>query len=435
MRLSHNCRIKTYPDGSVSLLAASRPFGGGEYSPRREDAPLRPPHGPEADSEGAYSALERVAIQDDGPDPSWGLSAEANRRRAQRRARVAVKDLGLCNPWKYFVTLTLDRRKVDRYDAAAVVRHLNRWLDNQVRRHGLAYVLVPEHHKDGAIHFHGFFNDAISGVDSGHRDAGGHTIYNLPAWSWGFSTAIELYGERRAAVGYVCKYVTKQQDRIGGRWYYSGGALRRPVVEWCDVDFQRLSAGREMFAVDGLPETRFVAMDFAHKNLVSNALGIQESCERLTISGLSPAVCGVDAATGEAVELSKMTQEKFEDEGVAHDNGIPFESGDSARFGGADEAKRADRRDGFTHGASGVGRAGAQDGAIEAVYVGDGEKDREAPPMRPALGPFTSYRRAGRACVGVPRREAGDPQDPAGGLERYQTRIPGFPFASERWDT
>ncbi|MFQ7854076.1 MAG: hypothetical protein ACLRIS_01925 [Flavonifractor plautii] len=56
---------------------------------------------------------------------------------------------------------------MNRYDVREVTRHLNHWLDNQVRRKGLAYVLVPERHKDGAIHFHGFFNDALEARDSG----------------------------------------------------------------------------------------------------------------------------------------------------------------------------------------------------------------------------------------------------------------------------
>ncbi len=178
--------------------------------------------------------------------------------RAKRRARSNVYDLALCNDFKYFVTLTLDGDKIDRYDPAEVTRHLSYWLDNHVRRHGLKYVLVPELHKDGAIHFHGFFNDALSVVDSGTilppgggrprrprspaqraawLELGGKVIYNLPRWGWGFSTAVELTGERRRAIAYVCKYITKGDHKIGGRWYYSGGDLRRPVVYLCNVDF------------------------------------------------------------------------------------------------------------------------------------------------------------------------------------------------------
>ena len=277
MELLHNCRIKRYPDGSAEVIAASAPFGGGEIrtDPLRYDGDA-PAMDPDAGlpplmararriqrQEAAYASLERTAIQEEGRE-SEGQEARqrASRARAQRRARVAVRDLGLCNDWAYFVTLTLDPQRINRYDPAEVVRHLNHWLDNRVRRDGLAYVLVPEHHKDGAIHFHGFFNDALPVVDSGHHDQGGHAVYNLPAWGWGFSTAIALYGERAAAVGYCCKYVAKQQEKIGGRWYYSGGKLRRPAVEWCDVDFDALADAQdaEPFTIEGLPWSRFVRL-------------------------------------------------------------------------------------------------------------------------------------------------------------------------------
>ena len=108
--------------------------------------------------------------------------------RALRRARAQVRELALANDLGLFVTLTLDGSVIDRYDMAAITKKLNVWLDNQVRRRGLAYVLVPERHKDGAIHFHGLFNDALEVVDSGHTDKEGHTIYNLPRWPLGFTT-------------------------------------------------------------------------------------------------------------------------------------------------------------------------------------------------------------------------------------------------------
>lgn len=346
----HNCRIKRYPDGSAAIVAASAPFGGGEVrqEPSRYDRDGVPQDiwdvlgiSSVQRQEDAYEALERAAIQDDGVDErAAGARARANLDRARRRARSAVRDLGMCNDWSWFVTLTLDPQRINRYDPAEVVRHLNHWLDNHVRRHGLKYVLVPEHHKDGAIHFHGFFNDALPVVPSGHRDKGGHPIYNLPSWGWGFSTAIGLYGCRAAAVAYCCKYVAKQQEKIGGRWYYSGGKLRRPEVSWCDVDFAALCAVQDarQFQVEGLPRTRFVALR------TDGVLTSQESCEvnrqedqggaqdpregggnqnEFTISGLSPAPAAPPAPGPAAAPGRPMTPEKSGGEEPHHDHGIP----------------------------------------------------------------------------------------------------------------
>lgn len=215
-------RCRVYPaTKTFEIMAASRPiFGSGWESEDRQ----RP------DSKAGAG----------GPDD-----------RALRRARRRVQDLALSNTFDYFVTLTLDKTRVDRYDADAVGAKLRRWLSNQVQRHGLRYILVPELHRDGAIHFHGFFNDALPVVDSGRMtnapghgrpvkprsaaqrarwiDAGARPVFNLPGWSLGFTTAVELYGSYPAAVGYVCKYIAKDSRKVGGRWFYHGGGLAEPV--------------------------------------------------------------------------------------------------------------------------------------------------------------------------------------------------------------
>ena len=204
-----NGRLKTYPDGTVELLVCDRPIFG-------------------------LSGWEEVSEKSDkektGSDDSVG-----HIERSQRRARQQIKDYALCSDFSYFVTLTLDKEKIDRYDMAEIVKRLRIWLDNRVRRKGLRYILVPERHKNGAVHFHGFFNDVLNVVDSGHTDKGGHKIYNLPDWDFGFTTAIKLYGEYEKAVAYVCKYVGKSSEKIGGRWYYSGGDLKLPAVDFVDV--------------------------------------------------------------------------------------------------------------------------------------------------------------------------------------------------------
>ena len=199
-------RVKSFPDGSREVMACSRPIFRAEGWEQRDKSPRR-----KTGSGGGDTA------------------------RAMRRARAQVRDLALSNLFTHFVTLTLNQAQVDRYDMGAITRKLNAWLSNQVQRRGLKYVLVPERHKDGAIHFHGFFNDAVRAVPSGHADKGGHPIFNLPGWTLGFTTAIQLYGDYHAAVGYVCKYIGKQGEKPGGRWYYSGGQLTRPEVTYADV--------------------------------------------------------------------------------------------------------------------------------------------------------------------------------------------------------
>lgn len=229
--------MKVYPNGRRKIIAASKPIFGGkgwELSDKWDSSPRK-------------QRKEQ--------------SSATDILRSKRRAAAKLRDYALCNDFRYFVTLTLDAAKIDRYDLAGVVRKLRTWLDNRVRRCGLKYVLVPEEHKDGAFHFHGFFNDAVEVADSGTMIVGAgkpkrprskkereewladcaKVVYNLPDWALGFSTAIELYGDYDAAIGYVSKYITKQGEKLGGRWYFSGGDLKTPeVVELRDVDYYEI---------------------------------------------------------------------------------------------------------------------------------------------------------------------------------------------------
>lgn len=220
--MGHNSIMYRYPCGSVDIICSS---SGGFGFKGWEEAAAEP-------QQRAKPAKREKGKKSEGEDLL----------RSMRRARAKLRRLALANEFEYFVTLTFDPQKVDSFDAAAVARVLNRWTDNMVRRNGLRYVVVPELHESGRIHLHGFFaGSGLRVVDSGHVDNCGETVYNLPQWGYGFSTAIRLRGEYAAAVGYVCKYIGKHdQQRIMGRWYYSGGDLKEPERIDLDLDYREL---------------------------------------------------------------------------------------------------------------------------------------------------------------------------------------------------
>lgn len=241
--------VYAYPSGDFDILCASDMlFTEDGYEPAEGKR-----------REGAAPAAREAGKKSEGADML----------RSARRARSKLRRLALSNEFSHFVTLTLDPAKIDRCDPVSVQRALSTWLSNMVQRHGLKYVIVPEQHKDGAWHFHGLFAGRLDLVDSGTikrasggkprrpKDAaqraewlaeGGHVVYNLPQWSLGFSTAITLYGQYSQAVGYVCKYIGKQNgERPLGRWYYSGGGLVSPQKTVCTLDYRQI---REDFAGD-----------------------------------------------------------------------------------------------------------------------------------------------------------------------------------------
>lgn len=232
--LMANAIVYTYPSGYTDIICASDKVFVPEGYETAEDY-ARPGRG------GPEPAKREKGKKSEGDDML----------RSMRRARAKLRRIALANEFDYFVTLTLDPAKIDRYDGAAVTRALSQWCDNMVRRHGLRYVLVPEQHKDGAFHFHGFMaGDGLCAADSGIQ-WDGRPVYNLPQWTLGFTTAQRLHGEYGAAVAYCCKYIGKQQgQRPLGRWYYSGGALRQPDKTYAALDYRSLAAEYEAAAVE-----------------------------------------------------------------------------------------------------------------------------------------------------------------------------------------
>lgn len=288
-----NTRIKSYPNGTRQVLVCDRAiFGRSGWE--------------DMWAGGGIWAADTPKAKTTRKKREEGKAANGSVERSMRRARAQVRDMALCTPFKYFVTLTLDKAKIDRYDMKAITKKLNSWADNQVRRKGLTYILVPERHKDGAIHFHGFFNDALQVEDSGTmtmagwkapkkprsaaqrrewEEKGAHPVYNLPAWTLGFTTAIELYGTYEAAVSYVCKYIgkdmqpdpttgAKRPEKIGGRWYYSGGALRLPEVSYCDSSLREVEQAEGAFHFD----VRAAGLSFVQVTVKTDVITPPKAC-------------------------------------------------------------------------------------------------------------------------------------------------------------
>ena len=151
-----------------------------------------------------------------------------------KRGIDKVYDIAFINDFTYFVTFTLDKRKIDRYDYKEICSKLKNWLKNSVQRNDCIYLIVPELHEDGAVHFHGLISGNFNLHDSGLKYKG-RIIYSLKNWHYGFTTCIELDDNKVATASYICKYITKDTKRLLGNLYYSGGkGLKREVPKVYD---------------------------------------------------------------------------------------------------------------------------------------------------------------------------------------------------------
>ncbi len=151
-----------------------------------------------------------------------------------RRTKTVISDLIQCNDFEWFGTLTFSPDKVDRHNPKAVKAKLDNWLSNVQRRYKFKYILIPEHHKDGAIHFHtllsGLPDDAL--VDSTKVDKKGRKIYNLKHYKLGFSN-ISRIGNKTATANYCRKYITKSMiTEENQKRYWASRDLVRPVYHY-----------------------------------------------------------------------------------------------------------------------------------------------------------------------------------------------------------
>ncbi|MBD5146953.1 MAG: hypothetical protein HDT21_13760 [Ruminococcus sp.] len=243
--IMHNTKVKNYPDGISKITVASRKvFRESGWELNTSFSPAKIPKPQSKDSE--------------------------TRADSQKRAKDKIFDIIAMNrdSFKYFVTLTFDPDIIDSRSEKEVIKVMRSFLKNMVSRNGLSYIFIPELHKDGKIHLHGITNDRIKLADSGTRKAEGYdkplkletlkrkgirpedckTVYNLPQWKYGFSTAEEIYGNTDMIFGYITKYITKDLSKIFGNFYYAGGNLIRSVpFELGDTDYNSFECDREVY--------------------------------------------------------------------------------------------------------------------------------------------------------------------------------------------
>lgn len=124
------------------------------------------------------------------------------------RAKATIREYALCNKWEYFVTLTLNKDKQDRYDIDGYVKDLGYWIGNYNKKFHtkLRYLLIPEQHKDGAWHMHGLFSGVAA--DSLCSNANGYLSLPYYAQRFGFISLSPVRDGRRTAA-YITKYVSK----------------------------------------------------------------------------------------------------------------------------------------------------------------------------------------------------------------------------------
>lgn len=223
-----NVKCKIYPDGSSNTIYCNQKIFNDTPTERK----------PKKEKSDEKSLLPRKKT-------TVGKSGYYDEVRddSLKRAKDKIQDIVLCNDFDYFVTLTFNPEKVDSFNVEAVKTAIKNWLNNGVKRRNFKYIAIPEFHKSGRIHLHGLMSGDLKLSDSG-RTHNGRTVYHITDWKekFGFCTAVKIDGNINSLSYYITKYITKGNDKIFGRFYWSSKNLtREPEIAYGMADFGEIN--------------------------------------------------------------------------------------------------------------------------------------------------------------------------------------------------
>ncbi len=130
------------------------------------------------------------------------------------RAKSTVREYALCNDFEYWCTFTIDQSKFDRFDLKTYYKGFSKFLNNYNRLlsddEKVKYLFIPEKHKNGAWHMHGF----ISGIrkEDLYTNEHGYLTWKQYEKKFGFISMSPIRDIEKTA-SYAMKYMCKDLDK------------------------------------------------------------------------------------------------------------------------------------------------------------------------------------------------------------------------------
>jgi len=151
----------------------------------------------------------------------------------------------MCNDFDYFIHPTLSAEKYDRYDLDKFKKDMSQFIRNYRKKYNtnVQYVLIPEKHKDGAWHMHGFLKgvspeqlrsftlDEILPDYIRDKLKKNEILCDWPEYSKKFGwIVVEPIRHKERCAKYMTKYISKSMsntiDELGAHLYYASKGLK-----------------------------------------------------------------------------------------------------------------------------------------------------------------------------------------------------------------
>ena len=124
------------------------------------------------------------------------------------RAKNKIFEYAAANEFDYFLTLTLDKDKYNRYDLGKYIKDLGQMIRDYRKKTGanIQYLLIPEPHKNGAWHMHGL----IKGIPQEDltKNKNGYLDWSPYSKKFGYCS-IDPVRSQEAISKYITKYISK----------------------------------------------------------------------------------------------------------------------------------------------------------------------------------------------------------------------------------
>lgn len=164
---------------------------------------------------------------------------ETDIERSLRRTKKTVFELCFTNLFDLFITFTF---KADRHEINKSKQKLKDWIKNETKQKGkFEYLVIPEYHKDGALHFHallagykGKIKKSINPKTGKPLFRNGKQRYSVVSYQSGFTDAVKIGDtpeDSEKLARYIAKYITKDMPNMFGKnRYWASHGLKRPFV-------------------------------------------------------------------------------------------------------------------------------------------------------------------------------------------------------------
>lgn len=215
------------------------------------------------------------------------ISDEAQQERTLKQSyaiKRRIRGYAMANDFKWFVTLTIDPKKNDSYDYNHSKKLLLKWcrfMRDTYKK--FDYLIIPEFHKSGAIHFHGLLgNISANFVEATHPSNGQlllrneRQIYNLDDWKYGFTDCEKIIDSEKTA-SYLTKYITKElmtnKEMFRKKRYFNSKGLKKPKIEYFTSETDDLKNFTPNFGIVGTDDEGNNVLDKAIYKLKRNSNG------------------------------------------------------------------------------------------------------------------------------------------------------------------